>query len=95
MKLLEAPYSDIRLINTQNTFYGSLAKGKEISAQAWTDPDALRFPDNQHNNWLLLPSRKYSWYSFLLETELNPGPLCDRMAKANEKTQYHNRESNP
>jgi len=26
----------------------------------------------------LYPSRKYSWYSFLLEAESTPGPQCDR-----------------
>jgi len=25
-------------------------------------------------HWLPLPPRKYSWYSFVLETELTPGP---------------------
>jgi len=25
-----------------------------------------------------LPSRKYSWYSFLLEAESTPGPQCGR-----------------
>jgi len=25
-----------------------------------------------------LRPRKYSWYSFLLETESTPGPYCDR-----------------
>jgi len=27
-----------------------------------------------------LPLKKYSWYSFLLEAESNPGPLCGRKA---------------
>jgi len=30
--------------------------------------------DVSHMHWLPLPSRKYSWYSFLLEAESNPGP---------------------
>ena len=30
---------------------------------------------------------KYSWYSFLLETESNPGPQCSRKDYVNEMTQ--------
>ena len=33
--------------------------------------------------------KKYTWYSFLLEAESIPGPLCDR------KFQWHHQESNP
>ena len=40
----------------------------------------------------LLPPRKYSWYSFLLEAESTPGPKCERKDYVNEK--FH-RESNP
>jgi hypothetical protein len=32
-----------------------------------------------------LPPRKYSWYSFLLEAESNPGPYCDRKDYVNKK----------
>jgi len=31
-----------------------------------------------HTHWPSLPSRKCSWYSFLLEAESTPGPQCDR-----------------
>ena len=31
-----------------------------------------------------LPTRKYTWYSFLLEAESTPGPLCDRKDYVNE-----------
>jgi len=31
-----------------------------------------------------LPPKKYSWYSFLLETELNPGPQCSWKDYVNE-----------
>jgi hypothetical protein len=34
-----------------------------------------------------LPSRKYSWYSFLLEAESTPGPQCGRKDYVNEKFQ--------
>jgi hypothetical protein len=36
-----------------------------------------------------LPPRKYSWYSFLLEAESTPGPLCGREDYVNEKLQWH------
>jgi hypothetical protein len=42
-----------------------------------------------------LPSRKYSWYSFLLEAESTPGSLCGRKDYVNEKIQWHHRKSNP
>ena len=38
--------------------------------------------------------RKYSWYSFLLETESTPGPQCDLKDYVNEKFQSHHLESN-
>ena len=34
-----------------------------------------------------LPLTKYSWYSFLLETESTPGPKCGRKDYVNEKFQ--------
>jgi hypothetical protein len=40
-------------------------------------------------------SRKYSWYSFLLEAESTPGSQCGRKDYVNEKFQWHNRESIP
>jgi hypothetical protein len=43
---------------------------------------------------LPLPHRKYSWYTFLLEAESTPGPLCGRKDYVNEKFQWHHRESN-
>ena len=36
---------------------------------------------------LSLPARKYSWYSFLLEAESNPGPQCGRKDYVDEKFQ--------
>ena len=42
-----------------------------------------------------LPPRKYCWYSFLLEAESTPGPWCGRKDYANEKFQWHHRESTP
>ena len=42
-----------------------------------------------------LAPRKYSWDSFLLETESTPGPQCGRKDYDNEKFQWHHRESNP
>jgi hypothetical protein len=34
-----------------------------------------------------LPRRKYPWYWLLLETQLTPGPKCDRKDYVNEKFQ--------
>jgi len=36
---------------------------------------------------LPLSPRKYTWYSFLLEAELTPGPQCDRKDYVTEKFQ--------
>jgi hypothetical protein len=38
-----------------------------------------------------LPQRKYSWYSFLLETEPNPGPQCGQKDYANSSDTIGNR----
>jgi len=49
--------------------FGSKGKGKAVQLQALSGPEGsrkLRFPD--------FTPRKYTWYSFLLETELTPGP---------------------
>ena len=63
-------------------------KGKSAPLQAWTGPEGstkLRFPDYMTTaqdcvkvvsltHRPTLPHSKYSWYSFLLEAELTPGP---------------------
>jgi len=41
-----------------------------------------------------LTLKKYSWYSFLLDTESTSGPCCGRKDYVNEKFQWHHRESN-
>jgi len=65
-----------------------LGKGKAVLLQAWSSPQVsrkLRFPDYMTTaqdggkvasltHRPLLPPRKYSWYSFLLEAESTPGP---------------------
>jgi hypothetical protein len=43
----------------------------------------------------LLPHRKYSWYSFLLQTVSTPGSECDRKDYVNDKFQWPHREQNP
>jgi hypothetical protein len=48
-----------------------------------------------HTHRSLLPPRKYSWYSFLLEAESTSGSQCDRKDYVSEKFQWHHRESNP
>ena len=42
-----------------------------------------------------LPSKRYPWYSFLLEAESTPEPYCGRKNKVNERSQWHPRELNP
>ena len=63
-------------------------KGKALPLQAWSGPEGsrkLRFPDFMTTAQdggkvvsLTQPAaftpRKYTWYSFLLEAELTPGP---------------------
>jgi hypothetical protein len=66
----------------------SLYKGKAVLLQAWSGPEGsrkLRFPDFmttvQDGGKVIslthrphLPPRKYTWYSFRLQAEWNPGP---------------------
>jgi hypothetical protein len=77
---------------------GPWMKCKAIPILSWTDPEVsrnLRLSDFKTiGTWKWKGSqlfasssfthRKYSWYSFLLDTELNPGPLCGRAAYVNE-----------
>ena len=63
-------------------------EGKAVPLQAWSgleDSRKLRFPDYMTTaqdggkvvslrHRPLLPPRKHSWYSFLLEAESTPGP---------------------
>jgi hypothetical protein len=44
-------------------------------------------------HWLSLPSRKYSWFLYLLQAELKPGPYRRQKDYVNERLQWHNRES--
>ena len=91
---------------TEQTFLRS--KSKSVLLQAWSGSESsrkLRFPDYVTTAQdggkvvsltlrpLLLP-RKCSWYSFLLEAESTPGPLCDRKGYVNEKFHWHHLESN-
>ena len=56
------------------------------SSSGFQQFQAPRFQDNRHMKVVRLSAlrtgrlypTKYSWYSFLLETESNPGPLCGR-----------------
>jgi len=66
----------------------SKGKGKAVPLQVWSGPEVsrkLRFPDfmttAQDGGKVVslthrppLPPRKYTWYSFLLETESIPRP---------------------
>jgi len=74
-------------------------KGQSVPLQAWSGPEGFRkvmFPDYMTMaqdggrfvslmHWKLFTPRKYSWYSFLLEAESNPGLQCDRKDYVNEK----------
>jgi len=58
-----------------------IIKGKAVLLQAWSGPEGsrkLRFPDFMTMAQPYAPAaftpRKYTWYSFLLEAELTPGP---------------------
>jgi hypothetical protein len=42
---------------------------------------------------LLLPPRKYSWFSYLLEAELTPEPYCGQKDYVNKRFQWHHWES--
>ena len=82
-------------------------KGKAIILQAWTCPESYRslsLPDfKTHEGGKIvsprhrppLPTRKYSWYSFLLEADSTPGQHCGRKDYVNDKFQWHHRELKP
>jgi len=71
-----------------DTWLPETCKGKSVTLQAWAGPEGsrnVRLPDflttAQDGGKVVslkhrppLPPRKYSWYSFLLETESTPGP---------------------
>ena len=67
-----------------------LGWGSQISRQSALDGGKVLSPTHRPP----LPLRKYSWYSFLLETESTPGPYCGRKNYFNEKFQWYDRESN-
>jgi hypothetical protein len=68
--------------------YKGKGKGKAVPLQVWSGPEGsrkLRFPDfmttqdggkfvSLTHRPPLPPGNKYTWYSFLLEAESNPGP---------------------
>ena len=64
------------------------SKGKAIPVQAWTGSEGsrrFRLQDFKtickvvsSTHWLLLPPRKYSWYSFLLGAESSQGHSAPR-----------------
>jgi hypothetical protein len=84
-------------------------EGKAIPLQAWSGPEGFkrlrlqnfitigtwRWQNCQPYTPAAVTPRKYSWYSFLLEAEFTPEPLCGRKDFVNEKFQRHHRESNP
>jgi hypothetical protein len=72
----------------RNLLVITVKKGNADPLQAWSGPEGsrkLRFPDFMTmaqdggkvvslTHRPLLPPRKYTWYSFLLEAESTPGP---------------------
>ena len=64
--------------------------GSQISGQSAHEGGNVINP----MHWPPLLPRKYSWYSFLLEAELTPGPHCGQKDYVNEKFQWQHRESN-
>ena len=82
--------------HTLKTPLKSARKVKAISLQAWTVPEGsrrLRITDfktigtKSHTHRPPLPTRKYSWYPFLLEAESTSGPQCGRKDYVNEEFQ--------
>ena len=85
----------------QNLSSTGNVKVKAVPLQAWSGPEGsrkLRFRDimtmAQDGSKVVslthrppLPSRKYTWYSFLLEAESTPGPKCDQKDYVTEKFQ--------
>jgi len=83
-------------------------KKKEIPLQAWTGPEGSRRLSSQISRqstyeggmvvsptqWPPSTPRKYTWYSFLLQVELTPGPKCSWNDYVNEKFQWYHRELN-
>jgi hypothetical protein len=71
--------------------------GTAIPLQAWTGPEGSRSlrKSAQESGKVVSPmhrppllTRKYFWYSFLLEAKSTPGPQCGRKYYVNEKFQW-------
>jgi hypothetical protein len=81
--------------------YSVILKGKAGPLQAWSGPEGsrkLRFPDFLTTDRMVIKlsalrtgrvyPRKYSWYSFLLEAELTPGPFSYPEIILKKKTSF-------
>ena len=89
--------------------FNLIQNGTVIPVKGWTGPEGsggLRLPDFKTVSiWMwqgcqsytpaAFNTRKYSRYSFLLGTDLNPGPQWGLKDYVNEKFQWHHWESNP
>ena len=64
--------------------------GSQISRQSAHEGGKVVSPTYR----TLLPPRKYSWYSFLLEAESTTESYCFRKDYVNEKFEWYHRESN-
>jgi len=76
------------------------SKGKAIPVQTSSMPIGFQeveaLPDFKTvcTPWPLLPPRKYSWCSFLLEAESTPGPQCSQKRFVSMKNFSDHQESN-
>jgi hypothetical protein len=103
-----AEYVSVRM-HVKWSLCTNLCKCKAIPLQALTSPEGsrrLRLQDFKTiGTWrwqgcqpyspAAFTPCKYFWYSFLLEAESTPEPLCGRKDYVNEKFQWHHRESIP
>jgi hypothetical protein len=60
---------------------------QEVEAPRFQDTRHMKVVSSQPYAPAVFSSRKYSWYSFLLEAKSTPGPQCDRKDYVNEKFQ--------
>ena len=84
-----------RLIRPQGTWFcRKEPRKKSQMTPRGIDPGTVRLVAQRLNHYatpgpipVTFTTRKYTWYSFLLETESTPGPYCDRKDYVTEKFQ--------
>jgi hypothetical protein len=85
----------VRLVSVVRKFKSSISQVKqshyrpwgfqEVEAPRFLRVGTLRWEGCQPYALVAFTPRNYSWYSFLLETELTPGPNCGRKDYVSEK----------